>query len=201
MNRSEQKIAVIAWGSLVWERKQLLTAENSLWHPDGPLLPVEFADIPVSGKLTLVVHEESAPVRTYWNVLQTHSLEEAIENLREREECPDYGMIGALDLRMTPKGLLQQEIFSFLERSGCDAAVWTGVPSRFAERAGFEFSAGSAVKYLESLHAHEPRVFVEALDYFAKTPPQTETVVRKLVRKRFGVVDEGAGFWAGFVGV
>jgi len=47
------KIAVIAWGSLVWDPRDLDIEPE--WREDGPLLPVEFARFSGRERLTLVL--------------------------------------------------------------------------------------------------------------------------------------------------
>ncbi len=46
-------IAVIAWGSLIWNPADLELA--SRWHKDGPVLPIEFARMSKNGAASLVV--------------------------------------------------------------------------------------------------------------------------------------------------
>ena len=45
------KIAVLGWGSLIWDPKEL--DANNEWNNDGPFLPIEFARISNNGRLTL----------------------------------------------------------------------------------------------------------------------------------------------------
>ena len=49
------KIAVLAWGSVVWERGVLEVAAEFM--PNGPDLPVEFCRISGGERLTLVIDE------------------------------------------------------------------------------------------------------------------------------------------------
>ena len=49
------KIAVLAWGSLVWDPQDLQVAGK--FAPNGPLLPIEFCRVSADGRLTLVVDE------------------------------------------------------------------------------------------------------------------------------------------------
>ena len=47
------KSVVLAWGSLVWDPRELKTAVK--FTPDGPLLPIEFCRISADGRLTLAI--------------------------------------------------------------------------------------------------------------------------------------------------
>src|SRR5208337_2191663 len=49
------KIAVLAWGSIVWERGVLEVAATFM--PNGPNLPVEFCRVSGDERLTLVIDE------------------------------------------------------------------------------------------------------------------------------------------------
>ena len=78
------KIAVLAWGSLVWDPRELKTA--AAFAPNGPLLPIEFCRISADGRLTLVIDKAVGDLcRTYSAPSVFTSLDAAIENLRERE--------------------------------------------------------------------------------------------------------------------
>ena len=39
------KIAILAWGSLIWQPKELAYNKTFGWQKDGPILPIEFARI------------------------------------------------------------------------------------------------------------------------------------------------------------
>jgi hypothetical protein len=47
------KIAVLGWGSLIWQPRELRIS-LPIWKTDGPELPVEFARVSMDGRLTLV---------------------------------------------------------------------------------------------------------------------------------------------------
>lgn len=69
------------------------------WKKDGPKLPIEFARISSDKRITLVIHthyfeDESKWVTTYWNNLDVSDIDEARENLRQREGCPSLKPIG-----------------------------------------------------------------------------------------------------------
>ena len=77
------KIACIAWGSLVWDPRQL--ACRGTWNNDGPLLPVEFCRQSKDGRLTLVIVPGKPEVRTLWILMSSANIDEARMNLAERE--------------------------------------------------------------------------------------------------------------------
>ena len=56
------KIAILAWGSLIWQPKDLLLDTEFGWKEDGPILPIEFARISKDGRLTLVITKNGTKV-------------------------------------------------------------------------------------------------------------------------------------------
>ena len=53
------KIAILGWGSLLWEGGQEFERWHDAWHNDGPSLKLEFSRVSESrlGALTLVIAE------------------------------------------------------------------------------------------------------------------------------------------------
>ncbi len=89
------KIAVLGWGSLIWNPRELRISGE--WHSDGPLLPVEFARVSQDERLTLVLYPEAEPIQVLWALSACPSLEEAEENLADREGTSRH-RIGYLSL-------------------------------------------------------------------------------------------------------
>jgi len=94
------KIAVLGWGSLIWNPKNL-KIKNS-WFKDGPYLPVEFARISNDERLTLVLHPNAEKVQVLWAYMDLDDLDEAIENLTNRERTIN-GCIGFIDMKSQEK--------------------------------------------------------------------------------------------------
>jgi hypothetical protein len=58
------RIAVIGWGSLIWDPREL--DRQGRWHTCGPRLPIEFARISKDVRLTLVIVKGADLQQTYW---------------------------------------------------------------------------------------------------------------------------------------
>ena len=54
------KIAVLGWGSLIWNKGNLRLTTN--WTDGGPILPIEFSRISDDGRLTLVIDDVMEPM-------------------------------------------------------------------------------------------------------------------------------------------
>ena len=91
------KIAVLAWGSLVWDRRELSVIDD--FKPAGPSLPIEFCRVSRDDRLTLVIDETvGTKCLTYTATSTFDNLIEAKENLRQREGMDHVNGIGFVDL-------------------------------------------------------------------------------------------------------
>ena len=75
-------IAVLGWGSLIWCPGALQI--RSVWHRDGPHLPVEYARVSKGDRLTLVIHPGTQVQQTLWAIAVSEEINEVCENLRKR---------------------------------------------------------------------------------------------------------------------
>jgi hypothetical protein len=179
------KIAVIGWGSLIWNKGNLRLTTN--WTDGGPILPIEFSRISDDGRLTLVIDERhGADVPTRYAFSSLSDLDEAITNLQEREGTPFRNRIGFIDVarnhicdRARAKHPVACErIRAWAADQEFGAVVWTAIGPRFKEKIGVPFSVDGAVRYLATLQ--EPTRTL-ALDYMRKAPADVVTPVRKKV--------------------
>ena len=91
------KSAILAWGSLVWDPRELETAAG--FAANGPLLPIEFCRISADGRLTLAIDETFGAVcKAYSAPSALEDLDAAIENLRAREGMRDASAVGFVEL-------------------------------------------------------------------------------------------------------
>src|SRR5271157_1607687 len=187
------KIAVLAWGSLVGEPRDLQAAGK--FAPNGPLLPIEFCRVSEDGRLTLVVDETFGAVcTTYSAPSATPSLDEAIEDLRLREGAKARE-VGFVDLASGRQSDIATErhpdavatIAAWAQANGYDAAVWTALACNFDERdaGGEPFSVAAAIRYLETMKAQEAARFAWLLADIRGAPREVETPVRDQVARRW----------------
>lgn len=166
------RIAIIGWGSLIWCPGSLNIATR--WRRDGPLLPIEFARISVDGRLTLVIHRGVDGVRTYWAVSGCETLDQARENLREREGSPlsKIHWIRSGEPIGDSASYVHTSISSWLaRRNDLDATIWAGLESNWDCRRLRPFSADDAVRYmleLEEKRADASTNFDRAAEYIRK---------------------------------
>jgi hypothetical protein len=185
------KIAVLAWGSLVWDCRDL--SVTGTFAPNGPCLPIEFCRISGNGRMTLVIDDTlGIPCGTYCAASAFDNLKAAAENLRVREGMPSPNGIGFVDLVSGSQGARAVErhpnavetIKAWTSANDYDAAIWTALASNFqeADKAKAPFSVEAAIWYLETL---DPSGLATALTYIRQAPPEVQTPVREAVNERW----------------
>jgi hypothetical protein len=188
------KSVVLAWGSLVWDPRELKTAAKLA--PDGPLLPIEFCRISADGRLTLAIDETFGAIcNTYSAPSAYDNLDAAIENLRLREGMGNARAVGFVEPASGRQSDVATErhpeavatISAWAASKGYDAAIWSALASNFEafDKGGEPFSVSAALQYLETLEKDDSAKFAAALAYIRNAPPEVETPVRERVAKRW----------------
>ena len=178
------KIAIIAWGSLVYDPRTLKIIGD--WNNNGPILNIEFSRVSKDGRLTLVVDlDNGEEVKTYFAQSKRDDLGDAIADLRDREGTIRK-WIGFFDLsnNINSKAEFFDQVDVFAKiQNWCrnqkfDAAVWTALPPQFEDQTKKEFSVDNAVNYLKNL----PKSVKEnALKYISKAPQEIVTPLRRKI--------------------
>ncbi len=190
------KSVVLAWGSLVWDPRDLKIASE--FAANGPLLPIEFCRISEDGRLTLAIDETfGALCKTYSAPSALEGLDAARDDLCLREGMADARAIGFVepasgrqsDFAVQSHPQVVATIGAWAESLGYDAVIWTALVSNFDGwgKGGEPFSVSAAMQYLETLEGEDPAKFAQALTYIRKAPPEVETPVREEAAKRWPV--------------
>jgi hypothetical protein len=182
------KIAVLGWGSLLWDPRELHLA--SPFEPTGPNLPIEFCRISKNHRLTLIIDEDYGTLcQTYAATSGFDDLDAAIENLAKREEMSRSAEVGFVEAAGQERSRLAAErhphavetIADWALHAGYDAAIWTALDNHFQRETGEPFSVNAAMRFLEALEQNDPPAFARALDYIRRAPAATQTPVRDAV--------------------
>lgn len=172
------KIAVLGWGSLIWNPKNLKI--KTAWQNDGPFLPIEFARISNDGRLTLVIKKSERKVQTLWSIMDFDDIELAKENLKERENMTNINSIGFVDIVAKNKLSRFEDVSITIEKwaqeKNIDAVIWTDLGVKFFDKINKPFNTNNAIKYVENLPKKQQEL---AKEYILKTPPQIDTRLRK----------------------
>ena len=183
-------IACLAWGSLVWNPKDLPIQRR--WFDDGPFAPVEFTRQSQDGRITLVLDEDAEPVRLLWARMTSADVHKAREALKKREGITAEKwchLIGSWclddeDPKMIPS------LAMWAQAHGVDAAIWTALEPQYRKKSGDKPrkerpSPEWVLGYLQELRG-PCRDFAE--QYIRCAPPQIDTEYRRRVEATLGWV-------------
>ncbi|WP_434618608.1 hypothetical protein [Tabrizicola sp. M-4] len=179
MREPRLKIAILGWGSLLWDKRPEFDDHHEAWQFDGPELLLEFSRISKSreGALTLVVDPlNGAPCRSAYAFSTRHDPDDAIADLRCREGTV-MRHVGVYFRDGTRRGQppTPDSIPLWADQRGIDVVVWTGLPSDFKEKVKLPFSIENAIGYLQSLPAD---VKDGAAEYVWRAPDLVVTPLR-----------------------
>ena len=183
-------IACLAWGSLVWNPKDLPIQRR--WFDDGPFAPVEFTRQSENGLITLVLDEKAEPVRLLWVRMTLSDVDEAMNALstRERITASDWkSRIGSWCIGgEAPKNIPSLPMWA--QAHGIDAAIWTALGPQYKKQGETNFtkerpSPEWVLNYLQKLNGLRRDI---AEQYFRCTPPQIDTEYRRRVEATLGWV-------------
>ena len=185
------KIAVIGFGSLLWDLDDLAPKVSGEWKMyEGPILPLEFSL--VSRKrhyaLALVIdYGDGAPCPTCVIESVRSEIGAAIVDLANRERMEPTN-IGFVDRNTGESHSHREEtrntLWNWIENSNYDGAVWTDGERNFEALTGRAFSLKTAQDHLRSLQGIS---LEEARRYIRNAPARVETPLRRAL--------EGAPWW------
>lgn len=186
------RIAILGWGSLIWDKRSDFDDWHDDWQNEGPLLDLEFSRI--SGKtrkhaLTLVIDSENGvPCPAQFALSKRKKPEDAIADLRCREGTIMrlMGFYFADNSRVCVPPV-PTSIAPWAAAKGIDVVVWTGLPSNFKgektklglKESDAMFSVGNAIAHLQSLPADGKAM---AAEYVWRAPAYVDTPLRRVLQ-------------------
>lgn len=178
------KIAILGWGSLVWNPKLLQYNTTFGWQNDGPMLPLEFSRISKDFRLTLVLEPTAKLVQSLYAISTNTTMEEAILNLAVREGSA-RNAIGYFDLS---KNKCHPEYFVYIENikewltvhPEIDAVIWTNLKANWEETDRVKSKKRDRLDHLKTLDGPTKAI---AEEYIRKAPIQITTNFRKEIQK------------------
>lgn len=174
------KIAILGWGSLIWQPKELKYDKAFGWKQDGAFLPIEFARISKNGRLTLVITPNGTKVKTSYALSDYRTIEEAVLDLAVREGSGRKS-IGYYD--KTKKEFsndnfqYKENIIKWIDQTDFDAVIWTNLGENWKEK------TNDRIEYLKSLKGETKSL---AEEYIRKTPEQIKTDFRQKIEQELG---------------
>ena len=179
----EGKIAILGWGSLIWEPRDGFKENIGPWWEGGPILPIEFSRISSSrnGALTLVIDlDNGSNIQTKYTLSKRKNPEDTACDLRTREGTV-IRHIGLIDLKTNffrgHWSFIIDKIKLWAVENKLRAVVWTDLPPNYTEETGNLFEPGKAIEYLKTLKDEGQQ---SAKEYINNAPSEVQTPLRIL---------------------
>jgi hypothetical protein len=181
---SRTKIAILGWGSLLWERHSEFDEQRDEWQGSGPSLKLEFSRVSSTrrGALTLVydcVNGSECIVNFAYS--KRTMPEDAIADLRCREgtTLQNIGFLFRGGARQHGNCEEMLEVVrAWIAPTEIDVVIWTALESNFAQKSkiGKPFSVESALAHLQAL---DPEGKAKAAEYVWRAPDLVDTPLRR----------------------
>ena len=184
------EIAILGWGSLLWEKHAEFDKQHEFWQYDGPSLKLEFSRVSRTREdaLTLVLdlnNGESCQVAYAFS--KRNNPDDAICDLRCREgtTLENIGFYFFAD--ESRKKYREEEVLKdiqnwVLERK-IDVVIWTDLASNFLEKSKFKkpFSIEAALCHIQNL---DNKGKAKAAEYVWRSPEFIDTPLRKALQSK-----------------
>lgn len=182
------KIAILGWGSLLWDRRPEFDQQCDNWLLDGPVLKLEFSRISESrlGALTLVIDPvQGAPCRVAYAPSKRTDPEDAICDLRWREgttrEKIGYVYVDGSREPQARDTASVQAISEWAKAHKIDVVVWTDLDSNFSQTRKGPFSLDLALRHVQELNAEGK---AKAAEYVWRAPTFVDTPLRRALQEQ-----------------
>lgn len=175
------KIAILGWGSLLWDKQPAFDDCHGAWEPEGPELRIEFSRVSSTrgGALTLVIDpDHGSACRVSYALSTRRAPEDVICDLRCREGTTRknigyYFTDGTAEQARDEATLNAVKAWALAK--GIDVTVWTDLPSNFELKTGKPFSLPDALAHIEGLN---PVAKESATEYVSCAPVFVQTALR-----------------------
>jgi hypothetical protein len=177
------RIACLAWGSLVWQSKELPL--KSEWFNDGPDIRVEYLRQSNNKRMTLVLETTALPVPSLWALIDCETLIDAVASLGTREGVPKKNWdkhIGTWSIE-TQSPCCIENLPAWAESNDIEHVVWTALPPKFdvIDAPNKIAKPEQVVAYLSALSGDDR---ARAEEYVRKTPSQIKTAYRRAIEEQ-----------------
>lgn len=175
------KIALLGWGSLLWDKHADFDAHHGSWLGDGPTLKIEFTRVSETrqGALTLVIDpEHGSDCTVSYAMSSRNDLDDAICDLRCREgtTLKNIGFCYADGSKSSSSNKETLDaVTKWAVAKDIDSVVWTDLLSNFKQKTGKDFTNEAAVAHLSSLG---PAAKAGAAEYVWRAPIFVKTPLR-----------------------
>lgn len=177
------KIAILGWGSLLWDERPEFDKQHEEWKFDGPNLKIEFSRVSKTrnGALTLVLDTKNGKAcQVAYALSKRKSPDDAICDVRSREgtTLKNVGFYFADNSRRQAREeLVLKTIQDWASEKKIDAVIWTDLGSNFQKenKCGRLFSVETALCHIQAL---DDKGKALAAEYVFRSPTFVNTPLR-----------------------
>lgn len=175
------KIAILGWGSLIWDPLNLAYNIETNWSTEGPYLPIEYSRISIDGRLTLVISDKVKEIKTFFAISTYETLDQAILNLaiREGSNISTIGFFMKKNSQIFPSNFKHKNNIKIWSEQNdtFDAVIWTNLSENWVTKT----KCKNRIDYLLSLDKETAK---KAENYIRKTPKQINTELRSKINDK-----------------
>jgi hypothetical protein len=183
------KIAILGWGSLLWDCHKEFDDQHEEWRFDGPNLKLEFSRVSESRSnvLTLVIDPTNGKsCRVAYAFSKRKSPDDAICDLRCREgtAIENIGFFCADGSRKYTRDThVLEDVRTWATEKNIDFVTWTNLESNFEKKSSnkMQFSVQNALLHIQSLDAVSK---AKASEYVWRAPNFIDTPLRNALQSQ-----------------
>lgn len=183
------KIAILGWGSLLWDKCPEFDEQHEDWQFDGPSLKIEFSRVSKTRNdaLTLVLDEKNGKAcQLAYALSKRKNPDDAICDVRCREGTV-LKNIGFYFSDNSRKQAREKQVLKAIQgwasKMKIDVTVWTDLASNFLENSKSRkpFSIESALCHIQALDGEGK---AKAAEYVWRAPVFVNTPVRNALQSQ-----------------
>lgn len=181
------RIAVLGWGSLLWDSRPDFDGQHGPWEFDGPVLQIEFSRISRSrhGALTLVIDRvNGVDCRVAYAKSKRANPEDAICDLRSREGTirANIGFYFSDGSRQNcHDSSTTRSITKWALEKNFNVVVWTDLRSNFEDVCGKPFALDAVLTHIQSL---DEKGKSGTAEYIWRAPAFVDTPLRRVLQSQ-----------------
>lgn len=181
------KIAILGWGSLLWDKSPEFDKHHEDWQFDGPRLKIEFSRVSSTRNdaLTLVLDTKNGKeCQVAYALSKRKCPYDAICDVRSREGTT-LNNVGYYFADKTRKQAKEKDVLNIIENWASerkiDVIIWTDLESNFQKKSKTKtsFSIKAALCHIQALDSEGK---AKAAEYVWRSPKFVETPLREALQ-------------------
>jgi hypothetical protein len=182
------KIAILGWGSLLWDQRLEFDEQHEDWLLGGPSLKIEFSRVSETrnGALTLVLDSENGKLcQVAYTFSKRKNPDDTVHDVRCREgtTLKNIGICFADNSRKQSQKEVLSTIRDWASGKKIDVVIWTNLESNFQKKSKCKkpFSIKAALCHIQALD-NEGKA--KAAEYVWRTPTFVATPLREALESQ-----------------